>query len=76
MADKSDKSEQNVSGKYYVDRQCIDCGLCQDTSPEVFGRSDDGVAFVQHQPANEAETASCVEAMEACPVQAIGDDGE
>ncbi len=76
MADKTDKSDNNVAGKYYVDRQCIDCGLCQETAPEVFARGDDGVAYVSHQPATDAETTACVEAMDSCPVQAIGDDGE
>ena len=76
MADKADKVEQNVPGKFYVDRQCIDCGLCQETAPDVFGRSDDGLAFVQHQPSNDEELNASKEAMDSCPVQAIGDDGD
>ena len=76
MADKTDKSEKNVPGKFYVDRQCIDCGLCQETAPDVFSRDDDGVAYVLKQPVTAEETASTVEAMDSCPVQAIGDDGE
>ena len=27
MADKNEKNEFNVSGKYYVDSQCIGCAL-------------------------------------------------
>lgn len=77
MADKSDKSEKNVPGKFYVDRQCIDCGLCQETAAGIFKRDDDnGCAYVANQPASADEEASAKEAMDACPVQAIGDDGE
>ncbi len=77
MADKSDKSEKNVPGKFYVDRQCIDCGLCQETAPAVFARDDDGgCAYVSKQPADADELAAAKEAMDSCPVQAIGDDGE
>ena len=37
---------------------------------------DDGHAFVIKQPTGDAEVELCVEAMEGCPVEAIGDDGE
>lgn len=77
MADKSDKSEKNVPGKFYVDRQCIDCGLCQETASQVFSRDEDaGCAYVSHQPADDSELNAAKEAMDSCPVQAIGDDGE
>ena len=65
MADKNEKNEFNVAGKFYVDSQCIGCALCAS-----------GCAFVAKQPSNADETALCTEAMESCPVQAIGDDGE
>ena len=32
-----------------------------------------GICF--KQPENEAELEECYEAMESCPVEAIGDDG-
>jgi ferredoxin len=32
-------------------------------------------SFVYKQPENEGEESLCREAMEACPVEAIGDDG-
>ena len=28
MADKNEKNEFNVAGKFYVDSQCIGCALC------------------------------------------------
>ena len=75
MAEKKDKLPDNVSGKFYVDRQCIDCDVCRDTSPENFARNDEnGYSFVLKQPENDAEFAKCVEAFDACPVEAIGDD--
>ncbi len=77
MADKSDKLPENVPGKYYVDSTCIDCDACRSTAPENFERSEDnGYTFVCKQPANAEEEQLCQEAMDACPVEAIGDDGE
>lgn len=71
------KTPLNVPGKFYVDSSCIDCDLCRETAPENFGRDDDeGVSYVKKQPDNETEQEACVEAMEGCPVEAIGDDGE
>ncbi len=76
MASLSDKYEQNTGGKYYVDNQCIDCDLCRETAPDNFTRFDDGgYSFVFKQPENEDEEAKCQEAMEGCPVEAIGSDG-
>jgi ferredoxin len=76
MADKANKKEENVEGKYYVDDQCIDCRLCIDTAPNNFAHNDDaGYAYVCKQPAGD-EAASVDEAKSSCPVEAIGDDGE
>jgi len=77
MADKNDKVPENAPGKYYVDSSCIDCDVCRSTAPENFGRSEEnGYTFVSKQPENAEEEGLCAEAMEACPVEAIGDDGE
>ena len=77
MADKSDKWDENVTGKFYVDQQCIDCDLCRETAPDFFTRNDDGgYSFVHKQPSSEEEIALCQEALEGCPVEAIGDDGD
>ncbi len=76
MADKNDKNEFNVAGKFYVDSQCIGCALCESTAEGFFKIGDTGSAFVAKQPASDDEVALCNEAMESCPVQAIGDDGE
>jgi ferredoxin len=76
MADREDKNPENVTGKFYVDSQCIDCDLCRETAPNNFTRSDDeGYSYVYKQPENDEEKAQCREAMEGCPVEAIGEDG-
>ncbi|MCS6884324.1 MAG: ferredoxin [Acidobacteriota bacterium] len=77
MANKRDKHPENVKGRYYVDTECIDCDVCRDTAPYNFTRQDEGgYSYVYKQPENEEEEAMCREAMESCPVEAIGDDGE
>jgi len=77
MADRENKYQDNVGGKFYVDDQCIDCDLCRETAPENFIRNEDGGhSFVFKQPGNQEELDACIEAMEGCPVEAIGDDGE
>ncbi len=77
MAEVENKYSDNVKGKFYVDDQCIDCDLCRETAPDSFTRNDDGgYSFVYKQPANDEEESLAKEAMEGCPVEAIGDDGE
>jgi ferredoxin len=76
MATKEDKYEDNVVGKYYCDTECIDCDLCREIAPDNFKRDEDGgYSFVYSQPENEEEETLCEEAMNSCPVDAIGDDG-
>ena len=77
MANKADKWPQNTAGKFFVDQQCIDCDLCRETAPGFFTRHDEGgYSYVVKQPTNEDEAAQCMEALEGCPVEAIGNDGE
>src|ERR1700730_1844238 len=76
MADVANKYAQNVPAKLYVDDQCIDCDLCRETAPANFKRNDDGGhSYVYKQPETPEEEALCKEAMEGCPVEAIGNDG-
>jgi ferredoxin len=77
MANKNDKYEKNVVGKYYVDSQCIDCDLCREIAPDNFQRDDEGGnSIVYKQPETEYEESKCKEALNNCPVEAIGNDGE
>ncbi len=36
MADPGAKVPENVEGEFYVDEECIACGLCVDEAPENF----------------------------------------
>ncbi|MDR0740592.1 MAG: ferredoxin [Puniceicoccales bacterium] len=76
MANRDDRIEENVPGKFYVDDQCIDCDMCRNLAPDFFGATSEGNSFVKKQPVTPEEIVLCQEAMESCPVGAIGDDGE
>jgi len=77
MADKANKVPENAPGKWYVDDQCTACAVCDGTAPNNFKSNDDGShSFVFKQPENDEELAACQEAMESCPAEAIGNDGE
>jgi ferredoxin len=84
MADKRDKFNDNVGGyatingkkySFYVDRECIFCHVCSQAAPDNFKASDTGSHDICYkQPTNEIELDECIDAMEQCPVEAIGDD--
>ena len=75
MADPNDKVKDNVDGNWYDDSQCIDCDLCRTTAPDNFKQNpDEGYSFVYKQPENDEETTLCQQALEECPVEAIGSD--
>ena len=77
MADLTESWPDNVKGKFYVDEQCIDCDLCRETAPSFFTRNEDGgYSYVYSQPKNEQDISLCIEALEGCPVEAIGEDGD
>ena len=77
MADASDKNEENVSGSFYVDSQCIDCDMCRDSAPSFFKRSvENGYSYVYNQPSTEEDRTICEQALAECPVDAIGADGD
>jgi ferredoxin len=75
MADRSQSWKDNVPGKVFVDQSCIACDACVLAAPKNFKmHEEDGHAFVAKQPESPEEEASCKEAMEGCPVEAIGND--
>ncbi len=77
MADKNAKYPDNAPGKFYVDDTCIDCDACRAAAPDNFMRNDDaGYSFVHKQPASPEEEQLCQDALDACPVEAIGNDGD
>jgi len=75
MAEKSNRLPENAPGKFFVDDQCIDCDACRATAPDNFTRNESkGYSVVFKQPEHEEERKLCVEALEGCPVEAIGID--
>jgi ferredoxin len=77
MADKTQKYPENAPGAFYVDNTCIDCDACRQIAPDNFTRNEEaGYTYVSKQPENEQEAELCIEAMEGCPVESIGNDGE
>ncbi|MBD2596869.1 MBL fold metallo-hydrolase [Nostoc spongiaeforme FACHB-130] len=71
MAHLDLRRPQNTNGDFYVDTTCIDCDTCRWMSPEVFSRVDEQSA-VYHQPSNEAERLTALQALLACPTSSIG----
>lgn len=68
----ANKYPDNVTGKYFVTEDCIDCDLCRENAPDNFKRNDDGgYSFVFKQPQTAEEEARCDEAKQACPVEAV-----
>lgn len=77
MAQLENKWEDNAPGPYYVDNQCVACGACAAEAPECFELNvDENHSFVKKQPETADEEKECKNALKACPVDAIGNDGE
>jgi ferredoxin len=77
MADKAARFPDNAPGKYYVDDTCILCSACESIAPDFFKVADDEEHdIVYKQPVTAEEIALCEEALEACPVESIGNDGD
>ena len=76
MANKNSKFKENIPGRYYVDDSCIACDACCIEAPKFFAMNDDdGHAFVMLQPLSPEDIKEAENALEACPVEAIGRDG-
>jgi len=56
--------------KYHVNDNCIGCGLCDSTCPEVFSMNGD-VAVAIDTEVPENALAAAAEAKDGCPVGAI-----
>ena len=81
MANWMTRYRENISGRYYVDRSCIGCELCGEISPGNFSPNTDlehpdAYYYVSRQPGTDEEENLCAEAMDMCPVNAIGNDGK
>ena len=76
MANLKHRFTDNVPGPWYVDAQCICCGLCENVAPDIFRVTNDHDHHrVHHQPATPQELCEAEDARDRCPVEAIGNDG-
>jgi ferredoxin len=77
MADFSERYPDNAPGKYYVDNTCLDCAACRENAPTLFARNDaGGYYYVSRQPRSPEEFLQARDALEGCPCESIGDDGD
>lgn len=65
--------EDNVDGAWYTTDQCISCDLCSAIAPDFFAvATNQGFSYVHKQPHPGEEEELCWEALQNCPVEAIG----
>lgn len=57
--------------KFFVNENCIGCGLCCSTCPEVFEMGDEGKSRAIEAEVPTAHEEAATEAMNQCPVNAI-----
>jgi ferredoxin len=77
MADPHRKVPENAQGRYFVDASCIDCDTCRCISPVHFRRcNENGYSYIFQQPVTPEENESIEEAVDCCPVDAIGKVGD
>ena len=77
MPDPKQKWPENAKGKFYVDQSCISCDACVTAAAGFFKIVEDGGhAIVIKQPESPEDEDKCREAMEGCPVESIGNNGD
>jgi len=73
MAQLADRYDDNITGPYYVDYECIACDTCTNMAKKHFKLTDNfDHAIVFQQPIGAEEIQLCQDALDACPVDAIG----
>ena len=77
MADKQNKLDRERRGEVLRRRPVHRLRRLPRDGADFFKRNDErGYSFVYRQPTTPDDEAVCYEALEGCPVEAIGDDGE
>lgn len=76
MANRNEKNEGNVAGRFYVDASCIDCDMCRGIAPATFRRNEEtGLSIAYQQPVTPDEEGLANDAVASCPTESIGNDG-
>ncbi len=57
--------------KYYVTEDCVACGACWNTCPEVFSQGENGCAVAIGGDVSQSAADLAMLAKEGCPVEAI-----
>lgn len=57
--------------KATVSDECIGCGMCEATCPDVFSMGDDGLAHAIEEDVPEELEGDVQDAVDGCPVSAI-----
>ncbi len=71
MADPARRRAENVTGEFFVDASCIDCGTCMWMAPKTFAEAG-GMSAVHTQPRDDGERRRALQALVACPTASIG----
>jgi glyoxylase-like metal-dependent hydrolase (beta-lactamase superfamily II)/ferredoxin len=71
MADAKRAHASNAPGDYFIDTTCIDCPICRQVAPSIFGDGP-GQAVVVRQPETPGERLRADMALVSCPVGSIG----
>jgi ferredoxin len=59
-----------MARKFYIDEdECISCGACVDSCPDVFQMNDDNIAEIYN--AEGASEEEIQDALDSCPVTCI-----
>jgi ferredoxin len=77
MTISAERLRANAWGPYYVTGECNACGVCAACAPDNIGRAWDGTYFaVAFQPHYAREEQEMKDAMSACPLGCLRDDGD